>query len=327
MKNFYNAISPNKVWILALVVIMAACSQFEAIDPDKTTLEQSADELASAFSLDPYGLENARTTSGGVAGIPGANPDNGGNVNCSGDYEYSSLRIDAEDIVLNNFGGLGIEITIHPDKSISFDVSEFISPIEGECLDNFAFIVKGGSNPALVYSYPAGTLSDSGLFAPGNEGGQISDLSNLTFCYNLEPCTPDDCWADESATGRGHAFTNTRPATWFQWNTRDQLINGVDLVYGSKLEKAGRVNISGVDAEGMRTITVTFDEGFRLAQDAEGNVVSGALKVFASHNAFTQFGGFSGALQSNTASIKVPDTANYFVHADIERKIECPVAD
>jgi hypothetical protein len=43
---------------------------------------------------------------------------------------------------------------------------------------------------------------------------------------------------------------------------------------------------------------------------------------------FTQFSGFNGALQSNTATIRVPDKEFYFVHADIERKItECPVAN
>jgi hypothetical protein len=52
MKNFYSAIFLNKVWIVALVVAMAACSQLEVSDPDKATLEQSADELASAFGLE-----------------------------------------------------------------------------------------------------------------------------------------------------------------------------------------------------------------------------------------------------------------------------------
>jgi hypothetical protein len=54
----------------------------------------------------------------------------------------------------------------------------------------------------------------------------------------LRPCTRE-CYDDESATGRGNAFTNRRPATWFQWNTLDSISqkDGVDLVYGRQLEK------------------------------------------------------------------------------------------
>ncbi|MDX5478487.1 MAG: hypothetical protein LPJ98_08505, partial [Cyclobacteriaceae bacterium] len=70
-----------------------------------------------------------------------------------------------------------------------------------------------------------------------------------------------------------------------------------------------------------------LNDGYRFKQDADGNIVSGALKVIASDTAFTQFGGFSGALQSNTATIEVPDTGFYFVHADIEKIIECPIPE
>ncbi|RPA70052.1 hypothetical protein EF405_01820 [Cyclobacteriaceae bacterium YHN15] len=509
MKNFYNAISPNKVWILALVAIMASCSQFEAIDPDKATLEQSANELASSFGLEPYGLglENARAplagkgtasepvSDGGITPYIITGTSGGGNRTCDEvataygipPFENSYDQIDVGNFVENKatFGA----ITATTDGTF---VSWSIEVPEGYCVKYVAAVVKGGDN-ANVYFYEGDVRGDSGLASPENASGEPAGLSNLRFCYTLEkkpdapivegdeecfeeglvlratsndvpagytlqwytkndlgefvpvpsndpildkvgtidyyaafvngcssdmskaasltiwalpdaptggdqdeevcdfskltasvkdvpvgisivwydapsggnvvtdpslvydaskggvqtatfyaeavnddtecvsatrtmvtltlrPCTRE-CYDDESATGRGNAFTNRRPATWFQWNTLDQLTTGVDLVYGSKLEIAGSVTLSG------GIITVTLNDGYRFKQDADGNVVSGALKVIESDTQFTQFSGFSGALQSNTATIEVSDKEYYFVHADIERKIECPVAD
>ena len=183
------------------------------------------------------------------------------------------------------------------------------------------------TDPSSVYDASEGGVQTATFYAEAvNDDTECVSATRTMVTLTLRPCTRE-CYDDESATGKGNAFTNRRPATWFQWNTRGELIAGVDLVYGSKLEKAGSVTISDPDGEGFRTITVTLDEGFRFAQDADGNIVSGALKVFASNTQFTQFSGFSGALQSNTATIRVPDTGYYFVHGDIERKIDCPIAD
>lgn len=211
-----------------------------------------------------------------------------------------------------------------------------IIPPAGYHVKYLVAIVKG-SEDANIYFYDQDTRTDSGLSSPINSSGNPAGLSNLTICYVLEKCEEETCfeWKDESATGRGNAFTNTRPSTWFQWNSRDQLINGdafgpgVNLIYGRDLIKAGRVTISDPAVNGDRTITVTLDAGFRLKQDADGNIIGGALKVFASNTTFTQFTGFTGALQSNTGTIKVPDRAYYFVHADIGigEEVECPVVD
>ncbi|SMD43508.1 hypothetical protein SAMN00777080_2101 [Aquiflexum balticum DSM 16537] len=182
------------------------------------------------------------------------------------------------------------------------------------------------TDPSLVYDPSGDEVQTATFYAEAvNDETECVSATRTMVTLTLRPCTRE-CYDDESATGRGNAFTNRRPATWFQWNTRGELITGVDLVYGRQLEKAGSVTISGPDG-GFRTITVTLDPGFRFAQDADGNIVSGALKVFASNTQFTQFSGFSGALQSNTATIRVPDTGFYFVHGDIERKIDCPIAD
>ena len=334
-QNFARGL--NWVWVLALAAFFTACNQMEGLEPDNANLEAS-EQLALLNSLN-NNLYNARFAD---CNGPTVEPRTdltgpGGNVECSqtGDYEFSSGRVnyDEDTDTFDNNGNWPEGFTVHTDGTfVSWEFTPFRDK-DGvlQCLKDLSVIVKGGP-AANVYTYSNGEASDCNLVSPDTPGGSgPAGLSNLTFCFNLEPCDEEPCfdWFGESATGRGQSFSNTRPATWFQWNTRDQLISGVDLVYGRQLQKAGRVTISDLDVEGMRTITVSFDEGFRLAQDPDGNIVGGALKVFASDTAFTQFRGFSGALQSNTATIRVPNRANYFVHVDIEekREVECEVED
>jgi len=190
------------------------------------------------------------------------------------------------------------------------------------------------TDPSLVYDPSGDEVQTATFYAEAvNDDTECVSATRTMVTLTLRPCTRE-CYDDESATGKGEAFSNRRPATWFQWNTLGQLTTGtgVDLVYGRQLETAGSVTISDPDGEGFRTITVELDDGFRFAQDADGNIVSGALKVIVSDTKFTQFEGFAGALSNatfngNTAKISVPDEPNYFVHADIERKIDCPIAD
>jgi len=253
-------------------------------------------------------------------------------VVCSqtGDYEYSSGRVnfDEDDGTFDNLGNWPEGFSIYTDgTNVSWKFTPFMKDGVLQCLKDLSVIVKGG-NAANVYTYSGGETEDCDLVSPVNASGRPAGLSNLTLCYNLEPCDtpPSDCWTGESATGLGSRFTSG-PNTWFQWNTRAQLINGVDLVYGRDLTPIGRVTISDPTVVGgNRTITVTLNEGIRFAE------VSGALKVIASNTQFTRFSGFSGALSNatingNTATISVPDRAFYFVHGDIERIIECPVED
>lgn len=178
-------------------------------------------------------------------------------------------------------------------------------------------------DPSLYYDEAEGGIQTATFYA---EAVNLSDLAcasatRTAVKLTLNPCPPQECWAGESATGKGSGFP-TGPNTWFEWNTRAQLIAGVDLVYGRNLTPIGRVTISNPAVGGNRTITVTLNEGIRFAEG------SGALKVIASNTQFTRFSGFSGALSNatingNTATISVPDRAFYFVHGDIERIIEC----
>ncbi|MFC0262233.1 immunoglobulin domain-containing protein [Fontibacter flavus] len=175
-------------------------------------------------------------------------------------------------------------------------------------------------DPSLVYDETKGGVQTVTFYAEAvNTDTKCISATRTAVKLTLNPCPPQECWTGESATGLGNAFP-TGPSTWFQWNTKAQLIAGVDLVYGRNLVPIGRVTLSG------GIITVTLNEGIRFAEG------SGALKVIASNTQFTRFSGFSGALSNatingNTATISVPDRAFYFVHGDIEKIIECPIPE
>lgn len=231
----------------------------------------------------------------------------------------------------------GAVLTINPlpTAPISGEVQE------GDCDDMLTATVKNVPNgitivwydkdgnevedPSLSYDESLGGVQTVTYYAEAVDDETKCASERTAVTLTLNPCPPTECWTGESATGRGSAFPSG-PSTWFQWNTRHQLTDGVNLVYGRNLTPIGRVTISNPAVGGMRTITVTLNEGIRFAE------VSGALKVIASNTQFTRFSGFSGALSNatingNTATIRVPDRSFYFVHGDIERIIECPVED
>jgi hypothetical protein len=181
-------------------------------------------------------------------------------------------------------------------------------------------------DPSLYYDEIEGGTQTVTFYAEAvDDETKCVSATRTAVTLTLNPCPPSECWEGESATGKGSPFP-TGSRTWFEWNKKDDLIGGVDLVYGRNLVPIGRVTLSG------GIITVTLNEGIRFAQDADGKTVSGALKVIASNTQFTSFSGFRGALSNaaingNTATISVPNRSFYFVHADIERIIECPVED
>jgi hypothetical protein len=106
----------------------------------------------------------------------------GGNVECSevGVYEFASERFDEG----AQFGG-----TVGPITWSTTD-QKFVSwtGVHG----GLAVIVKGGPG-AHVYTYDASYEWDNLLASPLNPGGQIPDLSNITFCWN-PPVVDEGQW-------------------------------------------------------------------------------------------------------------------------------------
>jgi hypothetical protein len=98
----------------------------------------------------------------------------GGNVECSqvGMYEFASERFDDGE----QFAG-----TVGPIAWSTSTDGKFVSweGVHG----GLAVIVKGGPG-AHVYYYDGSYTYDSQLASPLNPGGQIPELSNITFCWN-----------------------------------------------------------------------------------------------------------------------------------------------
>jgi len=352
MKNFYSAIFLNKVWIVALVVAMAACSQFEAIDPDKATLEQSSEEMASAFGLSPFGngFENARvpvdlntseastpiSTSGItpyiIPGISGSGSQ-GGNRTCDDVYaafgidqdEWSEIvedtRVDKDGFIsgssgrINAGGSFSSPLTVTTNGTF---VSWNITPPAGYCVKYVAAIVKGGDN-ANVYFYDK-ISSDTGLASPPNASGKPAELSNLTFCWVFERCVtpPTDCWKDETAWADGHRYVRT--GNWATFTSYSGSAKTVTLFAGQTMN-AGTVAFSA-PVDGMVDITISLASDWRFA------IVDENVKIqdyASSPSGNPSPGGFAhkGTASENPFTIKVPVNNVYGVHVDVERSIPC----
>jgi hypothetical protein len=344
MKNFYPAIFLNKVWIVALVVAMAACSQLEVSDPDKATLEQSAEEMAAAFSLDPYGLENARTA--GPIYLDGAN--NGGNVLCSeaatyfnvsGGFEYTSPDPEGTGgnkyLGGNTFEGSfpdGFTITVIDNKFVSWSFEPVYIDGKKYCLKDLVVLVKGGPG-ANAYFYNEGQTSDSGLISPPVGQGNTPDLSNLKLCYNLEPCDDEPCfdfvWKGETAWAAGSRYNTTRGGNWATYTTRAALKDGNVTLFAGQTMPAGVVNSTG-SGDGIE-ITITLNDGWRFKAGNESVKIQDYETAPSGNPSPGGFAWKNAVIVGNTATITVPINEFYGIHVDVERRtneqieVECPV--
>lgn len=329
MRNFSFAGNLNKVWMLALVAFMVACSQFEAPGPDDVNLE-NAEELASAFRLTPFGmgLENARTAStpvsdGGITPdiIDGANP--GGNRTCDEvataygitGFENSFDQIDAEDFDGNKatFGA----VTATTDGTF---VSWNIEVPDGYCVKYLAAVVKG-SNDANVYFYEGDIRSDSGLASPeAGQSGGAAGLSNLRFCYTLVECDtpPGECWEDETAWAAGTRYI-TR-GNWATYSSKSALEAGVTLFAGQTLD-AGTVQL----VDGI--IVITLNDGWRFADTDENVKIQHYSSTPPAENPAPGLFATKGKATESPFEIAVPYGKFYGVHVDVEREVECPVEE
>jgi hypothetical protein len=281
MRNFSFAGNLNKVWMLAIVAFMVACSQFEAQGPDDVNLE-NAEELASAFNLNPYGLglESARVPSTGTASTPksegGITPyiipgGQGGNRDCGevataygiGSFENSFEQINTP--FTNNTATFGA-ITATTDGTF---VSWTIEVPAGYCVKYVAAVVKGG-NDANVYFYEGDVSGDSGLASPPVVVAVLLALSNLRFCYTLEK-KPDApiVEGDEECFEEGlvlKATSNDAPDGYtIQWYTKNDQGEFVPLPGNDPiLDKVGSIDyyaafVNGCSSEMSKAATLTIN--------------------------------------------------------------------
>lgn len=257
----------------------------------------------------------------------------GGNVECSqaGEYEFSSGRLSYND------GQFGIEegegddkiftpkdwpegFTIHTDGTfVSWEFTPFEKDGVLQCLKDLSVIVKGG-DAANVYTYSNGETSDCDLVSPDNASGGPAGLSNLTLCYNLEPCEDEPCFEFEGETAWSAGTRYVTRGNWATYTAYDGDPISVTLFAGQTLD-AGTVSFSLPDADGMVEITITLNEGWGFVEDDE-NVKIQDYAVAPSGNPSPGGFEYKGQGMGSTFSIDVPENNFYGVHVDVGQLIE-----
>lgn len=230
----------------------------------------------------------------------------GGNVECDAtNYAHTSGRINFVDGVFDGTFPEGFTVTVTDNKFVSWSYT----PVGGMCLDGVVVIVKGGPG-SNVYAYPAGVNGDRGLASPVNTGGNIADLSNLTFCFNLKPCEDLVCWKGETAWGGNIAGRGS--AWWFYYDTqgpvRQNLYAGQRLVSGAYVEV-----VNGV-------MTIVLGSEMRLQSVVEPVKVQGYTTIPSSRPAAGRFTTYKG----DQLSFPVRPFRFYALHLDVEVKVPCP---
>jgi|GEM_PF-1501591 hypothetical protein len=294
-----------------------------------------------------HGLLAAVPMSGGTASEPisqgGITPyvisgDNqGGNRTCDevgkayfNNALYYQCRSNKVNYTDGNFEGTFSDITTsNPDcdrNNISVTTDgTYVSFIANP--DGIGAAIVKGSNEANTYVYDPQRISDSGLASPVNASGHPSGLSNLTFCWNPVNQGGDECFTDETAWAAG-----TRYVSKGNWATYTEYAAGKSVtLYAGQTYVAGTVSFSA-PANGVVTITITLNDGFRFALNPtevdgvyKNNVkvqdyatippaVNPAPGLFYWHQVAT----------ASPTTIEVPLNKFYGVHVDIERKIPCP---
>jgi hypothetical protein len=242
----------------------------------------------------------------------------GGNAECGEGYELTSGRINYENGAFDGEWPEGL--TVWTDgTNVNWSYSD---PNGVLCVKNMQVIVKGGPN-SHIYTYPDGVQGDEGLTAPINTSGKRArpyGLSNLTFCYNLEPCedTPEVCFKNETAWAAGDRYENS--GNWATFTAYYGTTKTVDLLAGQTYN-IGTVTFGEVE-DGAVEITISLNS-IGAFQDVAENVKIQDYASAPSGNPANGSFAHKGDATGKTFTITVPANSYYGVHVDAARIIEC----
>ena len=276
----------SALWIVALIVFMGSCTQFEEVTPIE---EMTAEEIAAAEN---GGMVNARTSAGQV--IPKLwTGGNGGNATCADTgvtYAFTSGR--------NNFSGgqfamawpEGLTVNVSADGKF---VSWTYDAPAGMCLAGMSVIVKGG--PASnIYTYGPGVTFDEGLASPLTSGKKqvIAGLSNLTFCFNLteEPAAPTagedqvECIEDFPVLTATATAPTGATLAWYDAAT------GGNIVASPTLSKVGEVTYWAESVKFTGCVSAERTPVTLTLEDCEDDIINEEDECFKSE---TAYGGIS----------------------------------
>jgi hypothetical protein len=278
--------------------------------------------------------ENEPTTSDDIiyalqqANLP-VTTGGGGNLNCEDLQTYINNLTDLPDVSFVGgsfkqdypFTGSwpeGLVVTVLNNKEVSFTYTS-----NTWCVG--AVIVKGGNN-ANVYIFPEGTQSGSGLISPLNDGGNVPELSNLTFC--LIECEDEPCWQEETAFGgdtegsgsawwyifdtqgldRQSIFAGQKEidGAYVEWNEDNDVLT---IVLGDNLKLQDIKEVTKLNPKG-KTTTSLENEQVKVQGYAEiplGRPSAGGFTLYKGRNLVIQGNG----------------SRYYVIHLDVEVKVEC----
>jgi hypothetical protein len=163
-------------------------------------------------------------------------PDMGGNLECVG-HDWSTGRndYDPETDTFSDEWPEGLNVTVTDGKYVSFSLDEPFM-IDGKCYLVGSVIMKGGP-AAERYTYPDGSAGASGLTSPVNRGGNIPEISNLTFCFIEVDCPSDCVWKGQTAYGGD--YEGLGAAWWYYFDTKgpatQKIFAGQKLVEGASV--------------------------------------------------------------------------------------------
>jgi len=101
---------------------------------------------------------------------------------------YEKFKIDSPKTGSYNQGDLTVDITLNTDgNSVEWNSNVEISMV----------FVKGGPN-GYLYTYTDGAYSDTNLYSPINDGGQVPQISHISFYYKVDTTTGTDEQNDET---------------------------------------------------------------------------------------------------------------------------------
>lgn len=307
----------NVIKTLFLAVFVAAF--FSACQKETIFADQSADVIT--LKDGEANVASTPVSDGDITPyiIPGAEPGSqGGNRTCAEaaaafgveSFEFPTDKVDFNGSFAGSFPGFDVKVTDGTFVEWSF------TPPAGYCVVNLAVIVKG-SDDANVYFYGAGQTSDSGLASPVNARGNPAGLSNLTFCYNLEPCNGGDRWEGETAWAFGPRYAPR--GNWATYVKYDGVEKTVTLFAGQTIN-AGTVTFSA-PVDGKVSITIDLADGFRLA---EGVLEQVKIQDYATAPSGNPEPGLF-AYKGSRFTVTVPDNKFYGVHVDVEQKVDYPI--
>jgi hypothetical protein len=181
-----------------------------------------------------------------------------------------------------------------------------------------AVIVKGG-NTANVYRYDPQASADTGLHAPLNpNSGNFYEVSHVSFCWNEEVNACE--WIEETAWAGGDRYIPRG-----NWATYTPYVpNGAVTLYAGQELEAGTVSFSEA-VDGVVTITIELNEGFRFADDPEGENVKIQGYDAPPPRKNPEPGQFKHKFDASTSPFPapVPASAYYGVHIEVEWEF-CP---